>query len=59
MYYTGKLTKNGRKFDECNSGKPFEFRLGAGEVIKGWDLGVKGMSFVFTGDGACMCKNVF
>jgi FKBP-type peptidyl-prolyl cis-trans isomerase len=41
--YTGWLT-NGKKFDSSvGSGKPFEFTLGAGEVIKGWDEGVAGM----------------
>lgn len=42
--YTGKLT-NGTVFDSSlNSGRtPFTFNLGAGEVIKGWDLGVAGM----------------
>jgi FKBP-type peptidyl-prolyl cis-trans isomerase len=41
--YTGWLT-NGKKFDSSvGSGKPFEFKLGAGEVIKGWDEGVAGM----------------
>jgi FK506-binding nuclear protein len=43
VLYTGKL-KNGKVFDSCtNSNKPFSFRLGVGEVIKGWDLGVAGM----------------
>jgi len=41
--YTGWLT-NGKKFDSSvGTGKPFEFTLGAGEVIKGWDEGVAGM----------------
>jgi FKBP-type peptidyl-prolyl cis-trans isomerase len=41
--YTGWLT-NGQKFDSSvGTGKPFEFKLGAGEVIKGWDEGVAGM----------------
>lgn len=42
MRYVGKLT-NGKVFDQCTSGKPFSFKLGKGEVIKGWDEGVKGM----------------
>eukprot|EP00743_Colponemidia_sp_Colp-15_P002299 GILK01002491.1.p1 GENE.GILK01002491.1~~GILK01002491.1.p1 ORF type:complete len:227 (-),score=76.15 GILK01002491.1:82-660(-) len=37
--YTGRLASNGKKFD---SGK-IAFRLGVGEVIKGWDQGVAGM----------------
>lgn len=41
--YTGWLT-NGKKFDSSvGTGKPFEFKLGAGQVIKGWDEGVAGM----------------
>ena len=42
--YTGWLP-NGRKFDSSrdHGGKPFEFRLGAGQVIAGWDEGVSGM----------------
>ncbi|HVO59991.1 MAG TPA: FKBP-type peptidyl-prolyl cis-trans isomerase [Terriglobales bacterium] len=41
--YTGWLT-NGKKFDSSvGTGKPFEFTLGASEVIKGWDEGVAGM----------------
>ncbi|KAJ2716878.1 peptidylprolyl isomerase fpr3 [Coemansia spiralis] len=42
MYYIGKLT-NGKVFDKNTKGKPFWFRLGAGEVIKGWDVGIVGM----------------
>ncbi|KAJ1271214.1 hypothetical protein BS78_06G111500 [Paspalum vaginatum] len=40
--YIGKL-KNGTIFDSNVKGRPFEFRLGVGEVIKGWDVGVNGM----------------
>src|ERR1019366_8984489 len=41
--YTGWLT-NGKKFDSSvGTGRPFDFMLGAGQVIKGWDEGVVGM----------------
>jgi FKBP-type peptidyl-prolyl cis-trans isomerase len=41
--YTGWLT-NGKKFDSSvGTGRPFEFLIGAGQVIKGWDEGVAGM----------------
>lgn len=43
MRYIGKL-KNGKVFDKNTSGKPFAFKLGRGEVIKGWDIGVAGMA---------------
>lgn len=43
MLYQGFLM-NGTKFDECQSRKkPFKFRLGIGECIKGFDIGVEGM----------------
>ncbi|BBN12176.1 FK506-binding nuclear protein [Marchantia polymorpha subsp. ruderalis] len=43
MIYTGRLKSNGKVFDSNVGKKPFEFRLGVGEVIKGWDVGVNGM----------------
>ncbi|EJD03152.1 FKBP-like protein [Fomitiporia mediterranea MF3/22] len=42
MRYIGKFT-NGKVFDQNTQGKPFTFKLGAGEVIKGWDEGIAGM----------------
>jgi FKBP-type peptidyl-prolyl cis-trans isomerase len=43
VHYTGWLT-NGKKFDSSvDAGKPFDFTIGNGEVIKGWEEGIAGM----------------
>lgn len=42
MRYILKLG-NGKIVDKNTNGAPFKFRLGAGEVIKGWDEGLLGM----------------
>ena len=42
--YVGVSWSTGEQFDASwDSGKPFPFQLGAGEVIPGWDQGVVGM----------------
>ncbi|CAG0880792.1 unnamed protein product [Darwinula stevensoni] len=43
VYYQGKLKTSGKVFDAQRQGKGFRFRVGAGEVIQGWDKGVEGM----------------
>jgi peptidylprolyl isomerase len=47
MHYTGWLYENatkGKKFDSSvDRGQPFEFKIGVGQVIRGWDEGVSTM----------------
>lgn len=47
VHYTGWLYQDGKagsKFDSSKDrGQPFQFALGAGQVIRGWDEGVQGM----------------
>jgi FKBP-type peptidyl-prolyl cis-trans isomerase len=47
VHYTGWLNAEGKKGQKFDSSKdrsePFDFTLGVGQVIKGWDEGVKGM----------------
>lgn len=44
VHYVGVAHSTGEEFDASyNRGTPLQFRLGAGQVIKGWDDGVQGM----------------
>jgi peptidylprolyl isomerase len=44
VHYVGVAFRSGEEFDASwNRGEPFQFRLGRGQVISGWDQGVVGM----------------
>jgi FKBP-type peptidyl-prolyl cis-trans isomerase FkpA len=43
VHYTGRLLKTKYVFDSSTGKTPYEFTLGKGEVVKGWDLGIVGM----------------
>ena len=44
VHYVGVAFSSGEEFDASwNRGQPFEFKLGRGQVIPGWDKGVQGM----------------
>lgn len=44
MQYVGTIYETGEEFDASwDRGEPFEFELGTGSVIKGWDEGIEGM----------------
>ncbi len=44
VHYVGVAHSSGEEFDASyNRGAPLDFRLGIGQVIKGWDEGVQGM----------------
>jgi peptidylprolyl isomerase len=44
VHYVGVSYSNGQQFDSSwDRGQPFDFPLGAGRVIQGWDFGVPGM----------------
>ena len=43
VHYTGWLTDNTKFDSSVDRGQPFDFVLGQGQVIRGWDEGVKGM----------------
>ena len=44
VHYTGRLAKSDEVFDSSRERAPFSFTLGAGTVIRGWELGVASMS---------------
>jgi len=48
MHYHGTLAANGQKFDASRDrGRPFQFTIGVGQVIRGWDDGVMQMVNIY------------
>ena len=43
LYDAGAKDHHGKEFDSTQGGEPIRFTLGAGEVIAGWDQGIRGM----------------
>ena len=43
LYDAGAKDHHGKEFDSTQGGEPIRFTLGAGEVIVGWDQGIRGM----------------
>ncbi len=47
VFYVTRLKQNNKQVDACKEGsRPFKFRIGKGEVIKAWDLGLEGMKVI-------------
>ena len=44
MHYEGKLAREGTVFDSSYGREAFQFVIGEGQVIKGWDRGIMEMS---------------
>lgn len=55
--YVGRLAKNNKVFDQTKGNKTFTFRLGVGEVIKGWACLIE-LNLCFLGAGARACAIV-
>jgi len=44
VHYTGTLASNGAQFDSSRGGEPLKFQIGFGQVIAGWDRGMRKLS---------------